>query len=157
MTARAAELAFFIDEFMAALRAETPMFAGNVSRRCRARFVFVSAVFGTIHPAKKYLFKKIFPKKSITRDRLFVSYAPTMTFMKPDESNKSIPQSVRELLLVEIFSAYGEVGYLLKKSKSPETIQTLLDMKRGLDMALSHLSPLGAQSEQHWKQLRAQL
>jgi len=79
-----------------------------------------------------------------------------MTFPKPDESKKAVPQIVRELLLTEIFAAYREVGMLLKKSKNAETTQTLLDMKRGLDLTVSHLSPLGAQSESRWEQLRAQ-
>jgi hypothetical protein len=79
-----------------------------------------------------------------------------MAFTKSDESKKAVPQVVRDLLLAEIFVAYRETGELLRKSKNPDTIQTLLDMKRGLDLAVSHLSPLGAQSEQHWKQLRTQ-
>lgn len=79
-----------------------------------------------------------------------------MTPRKSDESKTIIPQIVRDLLLVEIFTAYREVGELLKKSKNPDTTQTLLDIKRGFDLMVTHMAPLCAQSEQHWKQLREQ-
>ena len=72
------------------------------------------------------------------------------------EPKKNIPPKVHDLLLVEIFAAYREIGELLKISRQPEMTQTLLDMKRGLDLAVTHLSPLPAQPQQHWDQLRMQ-
>ncbi|HEU6447165.1 MAG TPA: hypothetical protein VFV23_01850 [Verrucomicrobiae bacterium] len=76
--------------------------------------------------------------------------------MKPGESANVIPQNVRALLLVEIFSAYREINELKRKSCPPDMAQTLMDIRRGLDLFLTHLSPLGVPSDSHWDQLRAQ-
>ncbi len=59
----------------------------------------------------------------------------------------------KDAVLVEIFNAYQESGMVYQKTADPETRQAVLDLKRCCDLAIHHLSPLGAHAEKRWEEL----
>ena len=68
--------------------------------------------------------------------------------------NMTARQTV-EGILAEIFAAYQEAGNLYVKTSDAEIRQTLLEMKRCFDLAITLLSPLDAPSEGRFDNLRA--
>ena len=62
----------------------------------------------------------------------------------------------KDAILVEIFNAYQESVRVYQITTDPEIRQTVLDLKRGYDLAINHLSPLGPHTEQLWEELRTQ-
>ncbi|HTX22255.1 MAG TPA: hypothetical protein VMD27_10425 [Candidatus Aquilonibacter sp.] len=76
--------------------------------------------------------------------------------MEKGQIETSEARKWKDALLKEIFDAYKESGALYKKTTNLETRQAILDMKRGFDLAIQHLSPSNAGAEKIWEELRAQ-
>ena len=64
-------------------------------------------------------------------------------------------RKIKDAILKEEFDAYRESGALYKKIVNPESIQALLDMKRGFDLMIWRLSPSEACSEKLLEELRS--
>lgn len=74
--------------------------------------------------------------------------------MEIGKTGKTASGPIVGALLVEFLEAYQETGRLYAKAKDPETRQTVLEMKRCLDLALTHLAPLDVHSETRLDNLR---
>ena len=64
------------------------------------------------------------------------------------------PGKFKDAILAELFNAYKESGTLYQKTTDPEIRRTMIDLKRCYDLAILHLSPLGAHAEKQWDEMK---